>query len=80
MEEIMRTKQNYLLIERLGVLSDCIASGCYPSRNTLMNKIEEKLGERISLATLYRDIRFLRDRMSMNIQWDYYRGGYYIDK
>lgn len=76
----MRTKQNYLMIERLGVLSDCIASGCYPSGDALIKKIEENLGDRISPATLYRDIRFLRDRMSMNIQWDYYRGGYYIGK
>jgi hypothetical protein len=74
----MRASQNYLMVERLGIVSDCILSGCYPSSSMLAKRVETILGTKPSIPTIYRDIEFLRDRQGLYIVWDASRKGYVI--
>ena len=74
----MNIRQTYLMVERLNIIVDCIASGFYPSRTVLMNKVLNCLGTKISIPTFYRDICFLRERMGVDIKWDSIRRGYYL--
>ena len=74
----MRTKQNYLMIERLTIVRESIESGFYPSTTLLRKNVMDRLGTDVSLPTLYRDLKFLRDRCGLDIEYDFYRHGYYI--
>ena len=74
----MRTKQNYLMIERLTIVREYIESGFYPSTALLRKNVMDRLGTDVSLPTLYRDLSFLRNRCGLDIEYDSYRHGYYI--
>ena len=74
----MYSKQTYLLIERLDIVKNCIESGMYPSSTVLIETILNKLGTEVSVATIYRDIEFLRSRCAMNICFDSSKKGYYV--
>lgn len=76
----MRSKQTYLLIERLDIVRSCIESGMYPSSSDLRQTIFEKLGTAVSMSTIYRDIEFLRNRDGMNVNFDASKKGYFVTK
>ena len=66
------------MIERLTIVRESIESGFYPSTALLRKTVMDKLGTDVSLPTLYRDLSFLRDRCGLDIEYDFYRHGYYI--
>lgn len=74
-----RAKQSYLLLERLTIVRESIEFGFYPSATVIREKVMDKLGITVSLSTLFRDLNFLRDRCGVNIKYDSYRQGYYIE-
>ena len=74
-----RAKQNYLLVERLMVVQDAIENGNYPSITSLRKKVLDRLGADVSIPTLRRDLDFLRSRIGIDIRYDTYRQGYYIE-
>ena len=74
----MRSKQNYLLIERLEVIRKTLKAGLYASTTLLKKRIMDSLGTEVSSQTLYRDVNFLRDRMGLDIRYDSSKRGYYI--
>ena len=75
----MRAKQNYLIIERLKIVQESIEIGNYPSIALLRKKILDRLGTDVSILTVRRDLDFLRYRFGINIRYDSYRRGYYIE-
>lgn len=66
-----RLNGNRLMIERLSKIHAKIKSGCYPDRRQLAYDNE------VSIATIDRDIEFLKDRYGAEIVHDNSRGGYY---
>lgn len=66
-------------IERLYVIHEEIASGKYPNTENLAQKCTEAdgRGKPISLSTISRDIRFMKDRLYAPIEYDAFRRGYY---
>ena len=74
-----RAKQGYLMIERITIVRESIESGLYPSATLLRKRVMDKLGTAVSLPTLYRDLNFLRNRCGVNIKYESYKQGYYIE-
>ena len=68
-------------LERLYVIDREIASGRYPNTNELVESIK-RASERAecktaSMATVSRDIEFMRSRLYAPIEYDAYKRGYY---
>ena len=75
----MRAQGGYLIIERLTVVQEAIENGNYPSIASLRKKVLDRLGTNVSIPTLRRDLDFLRRRLGIDIRYDLYRRGYYIE-
>ncbi len=76
----MRAKQTYLLLERLEIIKKSIEAGFYPTSTALIQAVQNELGMKVSVSTIYRDIDFLRDRCGMRIAFDPAKKGYCITK
>lgn len=74
-----RAKQTYLLVERLTIVQEVIENGNYPSIASLRRKVLDRLGTDVSIQTLRRDLAFIRSRMGIDIRYDSYKQGYYIE-
>lgn len=67
-----------LKIERLVIIHKQIKAGGYPNTNDLLDACKRRLdSSRLSLATISRDLAFMRDRLSAPIEYDFFRKGYY---
>ncbi len=66
-----QTKITYRMLERISYIHRKIKSGCYP--NTKLLAFELKSG----IATISRDLDYMRDRMYAPIEYDYSQKGYY---
>lgn len=67
-----------IMLERLVIIHNEIKKGSYPSTNKLRNKCRKELNcEKLSTATLSRDIAFLRDRFRAPIEYESSIKGYY---
>ena len=75
----MRGQGGYLIIERLTIVKDTIENGYYPSLALLRKRVLDRLGTDVSIPTLRRDLNFLRCRFGIDIKYDSYRQGYYIE-
>ncbi len=67
-----RTAITHLMLERLVNIHKEIKSGSYPNTRQLADKFNDKRG----IATISRDIEFLRDRFGAPIAYDYKKRGY----
>lgn len=67
-----------IMLERLVIIHNEIKKGTYPSTNKLRDKCRKEFNcEKLSTATLSRDIAFLRDRFRAPIEYDPSIKGYY---
>ena len=72
-------------LERVYIIDREIASGKFPNNDYLvecMKRAERECrGKKVSKATLYRDIEFMKNRLNAPIEYDaYHRGYYYTQK
>ena len=68
-------------LERLYIIDQQIASGNFPNTNVLVESLK-RASERLeckpaSVATVSRDIAFMRDRLYAPIEYDHLKNGYY---
>ena len=66
-----QTKITYRMLERLSFIHRKIQSGCYPNTKQLAFELEA------GIATISRDIEYLRDRMNAPIEYDSSHKGYF---
>ena len=66
-----QTKITYRMLERISYIHRKIKSSCYPNTKQLAFELES------GLATISRDIDYMRDRMYAPIEYDYTHEGYY---
>lgn len=66
-----QTKITYRMLERISYIHRKIKSSCYPNTKQLAFELEA------GLATISRDIDYMRDRMYAPIEYDYAHKGYY---
>ena len=65
-------------LDRIIIIHQEIKKGTYPSATRLRNICRQEFGsEKLSIATINRDIRFLKDRFNAPIVSDLSRKGYY---
>lgn len=70
-----------LKIERLIIIHKAIKNGTFPNTNELRDLCRSCLGfEKLSTATISRDIEFLRTRFNAPIEYDSFENGYYYKK
>jgi predicted DNA-binding transcriptional regulator YafY len=70
-----------LKIERLIIIHKAIKKGTFPNTNELRDLCRSCLGfEKLSTATISRDIEFLRTRFNAPIEYDAFENGYYYKK
>ncbi|MBQ9205128.1 MAG: WYL domain-containing protein [Treponema sp.] len=66
-----QTKITYRMLERISHIHRKIKSGCYPNTKQLAFELES------GLATISRDLDYMRDRMLAPIEYDFTHKGYY---
>ena len=66
-----QTKITYRMLERISYIHRKIKSGCYPNTKQLAFDLES------GIATISRDLDYMRDRMYAPIEYDYAQKGYY---
>lgn len=62
------------MIERLIFINKTLNAEIYPNTPKLAKQLE------VSIATISRDIEFLRDRLNAPIEYNYERKGYYYSE
>lgn len=62
------------MIERIIFINKKLNSDAYPNTPKLAKQLE------VSIATISRDIEFLRDRLNAPIEYNYERKGYYYSE
>ena len=65
---------SYTMLQRISYICRKISAETYPNTNGLAEFLE------CSEGTIFRDLRFLRDRMDAPIEWDRKRNGYYYSR
>ena len=68
------TKFTHGMIERLIFINKTLNSDAYPNTPKLAKQLE------VSIATISRDIEFLRDRLNAPIEYNHERKGYYYSE
>lgn len=68
------SKVTHGMIERLLVINNDIGTGKYPNTPKLAKKLE------VSIATISRDVEFLRDRLNAPIEYSFEKKGYYYKR
>lgn len=66
-----QTKITYRMLERISYIHRKIKSGCYPNTKQLAYELES------GIATINRDLDYMRDRMYAPIEYDFTHKGYY---
>ena len=66
-----QTKITYRMLERISYIHRKIKSGCYPNTKQLAYELES------GIATISRDLDYMRDRMYAPIEYDFTHKGYY---
>lgn len=66
-----QTKITYRMLERISHIHRKIKSGCYPNTKQLAYELES------GIATISRDLDYMRDRMYAPIEYDFTHKGYY---
>lgn len=69
----------HLMLERFKIIHRAIRSGQYPNTEKLRQICRDELGvdNTLSIATISRDLEYLRNSMDAPIEYDRYRNGYY---
>ena len=70
----IQTKITYRMLERISHIHRKIRSGCYPNTKQLALELES------GIATISRDLDYMRDRMFAPIEYDFTHKGYYYTK
>ena len=70
----IQTKITYRMLERISHIHRKIRSGCYPNTKQLAFELES------GIATISRDLDYMRDRMFAPIEYDFTHKGYYYTK
>ena len=60
------------MLERISHIHRKIRSGCYPNTKQLAFELES------GIATISRDLDYMRDRMFAPIEYDFTHKGYYV--
>ncbi len=85
-DEKKNLKATNLRIERIAVILKLIKAGSYPNSNDLLDACNKSFWgddeeQYWSLSTISRDLEFLRYRLNVPIEYDFYHKGYcYADK
>jgi predicted DNA-binding transcriptional regulator YafY len=66
-----RKLSTHSMIERMIFINNKISEGKYPNTSKLSKELE------VSIATISRDIEFLRNRLNAPIAYDSYHKGYF---
>lgn len=66
-----KPREEKIGITRILAIDEILRAGKYPNQTTLSKKLE------VSVATVGRDLDFMRDRLNAPIEWDASRNGYY---
>lgn len=69
-----RSKFTHGMIERLLVINNELGTEKYPNTPKLAKKLE------VSIATISRDVEFLRDRLKAPIEYSFEKKGYYYTR
>lgn len=69
----------HLMLERFRVIHRKINSGCYPNTEKLRQACRDELGldNKLSIATISRDLEYLRNSMEAPIEYDRFQNGYF---
>ena len=69
----------HLMLERFRIIHKAIRSGQYPNTEKLRQYCRDELGldNKLSIATISRDLEYLRNSMDAPIEYDRYQNGYY---
>lgn len=69
----------HLMLERFRVIHRKINSGCYPNTEKLRQACRDELGldNKLSIATISRDLEYLRNSMEAPIEYDRFHNGYF---
>lgn len=78
----LSTKQKritHIMLERFRIIHRKINSGGYPNTEKLRQACRDELGldNKLSIATISRDLEYLRNSMDAPIEYDRYQNGYY---
>lgn len=76
----MRNSGTYLMLERIIIIQEMIQNEHFPTLVRIQQGIKDRLGSEFSIATLNRDIDFLRTRANCPISYSKQERGYYVDK
>lgn len=78
MKTSIRSKGNYLMFERIRLIEDILREGYYPNAISIQKKVRDELGVEYSIPTIWRDVRFIKDRLNCSIKYDPHQKGYYL--
>jgi len=72
----------HLMLERFRIIHNTIKSGTFPNTEKLRQACCDQLGlgDKLSIATVSRDLEFLRNSMSAPIMFDRKQNGYYYSQ
>lgn len=73
-------KLTNLKLERIGIIHRKIKAGGFPTLEELRRACSDDLRMNFGLATINRDIEFLRTRFYAPLEYDYYEKGYYYSQ
>jgi predicted DNA-binding transcriptional regulator YafY len=76
----VRASLPYSALDRLYFIDRQIASLKYPNTQYIVEKFIIERGDDISIATISRDIAFMRDRLNAPIEYDALHRGYYYSE
>lgn len=67
----------HFMLERFKIIHKAIQSGCYPNTKDLQSLCSEELGDSFGIATISRDLEYLRNSMDAPIEFDRFQNGYF---
>lgn len=72
----------HLMLERFKIIHKAILSGQYPNTEKLRQMCRDELGldNKLSIATISRDLEYLRNSMDAPIEYDRYKNGYFYSE
>lgn len=72
----------HLMLERFKIIHKKISSGCHPNTENLRQACRDELGldDKLSIATISRDLEYLRNSMEAPIEYDRFNNGYFYSE
>lgn len=79
---VKQKRVTHLMLERFRVIHRKINSGCYPNTEKLRQACRDELGldNKLSIATISRDLEYLRNSMEAPIEYDRFHNGYFYSE